>query len=227
MQHWSSKTHFLYHHKQCRRQSHSREFRIHIKRTLNLLECILHSSSLHSQITECIFAHSFWDCKASIEFKLNVLKNPDCFWNTNFILLIVLCWTTVFRTYLYTKQNDRKKITTQYFFSLLHRRQKIIFIHLSQHNHLFVTLYILFGYCVYIRIFCIDAKRKQRIEKCVFFSNWNNTHWSQFTFVGVFETFLCGCTCGWYEKENLDSWRGESSGHDPGDTRFKNYVFQT
>jgi hypothetical protein len=36
-----------------------------------------------------------------------------------------------------------------------------------------LTLYILFGFCLYIRIFCIDAKRKQRIVKPVFFSNWN------------------------------------------------------
>jgi hypothetical protein len=152
-----------------------------------------------------------------------VLKKPDCFRTTNFILLIVLCWTTVFRTYLYTKLNDRKKITTQYFFSLSSQTKNNFYI-FSTIQPFVVTLYILFGYCLYIRIFCIDAKRKQRIEKRVFFSNWNNTQWSQFTVVGVFETFLCGCTCGWYKKESLDSWRGESSGHDPGDTRRRNYL---
>jgi hypothetical protein len=54
-------------------------------------------------------------------------------------------------------------------FSLFHRKQKIIFIFFPQHNHLFITLYILFEYCIYIRIFCIYAKRKQIIEKHVFF----------------------------------------------------------
>jgi hypothetical protein len=67
---------------------------------------------------------------------LNVIKKPDCFRTTNFILLIVLCWTTVFRKYLYNKLNDRKKITTQYLFSLS-CKQIIIFIFLLQHNHLF------------------------------------------------------------------------------------------
>jgi hypothetical protein len=106
-----------------------------------------------------------------MEFKVNVLKNSDCFWTTNFILLIVLCWTTVFRTYLYTKPNDRKK-SQHNIFSLSHRKQKIIFIHLPQHNHLFVTLYIFFGYCVYIRIFCIYVKCEEEANNwkmCFFF----------------------------------------------------------
>jgi hypothetical protein len=50
-------------------------------------------------------------CFAWFGLDINVLKKPDCFRTTNFILLIVLCWTTVFRTYLYTKPNDRNHNT--------------------------------------------------------------------------------------------------------------------
>jgi hypothetical protein len=77
-----------------------------------------------------------------------------------------------------------------------------------------------------LQSFLIFGKMRRackELKNVFFFSNWNNTQWSQFTVVGVFETFLCGCTCGWYKKESLDSWRGESSGLDPGDTRRRNY----
>jgi hypothetical protein len=87
----------------------------------------------------------------------------------------LFCVERQFSEHICTPNQTTEKKSQHNIFSLSHRKQKIIFIHLAQHNHLFVTLYILFGYCVYIRIFCIDAKRKQKIEKCVFFSNWNNT----------------------------------------------------
>jgi hypothetical protein len=72
---------------------------------------------------------------------VNVIKKPDCFRTTNFILLIVLCWMTVFRLYLYTKLNDRKKITTQYFFSLALRTKNNFYTFTTTQPFVCNTLY--------------------------------------------------------------------------------------
>jgi hypothetical protein len=70
---------------------------------------------------------------------------------------------------IFVHQTKRqKKITTQYFFSLASQTKNNFYVFITT-QPFFVTLYILFGYCSYNRIFCIDAKRKRRIEKSVFF----------------------------------------------------------
>jgi hypothetical protein len=58
-------------------------------------------------------------------WSLNVIKKPVCFRTTNFILLFVLCWTTIFRKYLYNKLNDRKKIINKIFSLFPHKQIKI------------------------------------------------------------------------------------------------------
>jgi hypothetical protein len=66
---------------------------------------------------------------------------------------------------LYTKLNDRKKITTQIFFSCIANKKKF-YIFITTQAFVY-KVYILFENCIYIRIFCIE---KQRIEKHVFVS---------------------------------------------------------
>jgi hypothetical protein len=109
---------------------------------------------------------------------------------------------------IFVHQTKRQKKKSQHnIFSLSHRRQKIIFILFSQHNHLFVTLYI------YSNILYRCEEEAKNWKMCFFQTGTIRSEVS--SLFGVFETFLCGCTCGWYKKESLDSWRCESSGHDP------------
>jgi hypothetical protein len=65
----------------------------------------------------------------SLVGQLNVIKKPVCFRTTNFILLFDLCWTSIFRKYLYNKLNDRKKIINK-IFSLFPHKQINFFIFL-------------------------------------------------------------------------------------------------
>jgi hypothetical protein len=103
-------------------------------------------------------------------FQLNVLKSPNCFfWTTNFILLIVLCWTTVFRTYLYTKQNDRKKITTQYFFSLASQTKNNFYTFITTQPFVCNTLIIIRILRIYLNILYRCEEEAKNWKMCFFF----------------------------------------------------------
>jgi hypothetical protein len=104
--------------------------------------------------------------------QLNVLKKPDCFRTfrtTNFILLIVLCWTTVFRTYLYTKLNDRKKITTQYFFSLASRTKNNFYTFTTTQPFVCNTLYFIRILRIYSDILYRCEEEAKNWKMCFFF----------------------------------------------------------